>query len=363
MIIEKLWLRNYRNYEKEEIIFNPNMNLITGKNAQGKTNLLESLVYLSLTRSHRILEDSKLIKEGKEMAKIGCEVIDDKKKRLEVVLHPGGKTLFLNKQPIQRSSEFIGLLNVVLFSPDDLSLFNEAPRSRRKLIDQEITKINHKYLYSLNKYRTLLKNRNALLKNNTVDESYLDILDEQMIQEESIIIEERENFIKDINSYIKDIYQDLADEKSIVQIQYLSCIDTTKPKLEQLKQMYQNNRKRDKETHVSNEGIHREDIQFLMDGKEVINIASQGQKRMIILAFKLSLLHYIEKNKKNKPVLLLDDVLSELDKNRQEKLLKLIQKDYQCIITTTEKPTNINITNLTEYQVRNGKIEIVGGLR
>ena len=145
MIVEKLWLRHFRNYENEEVSFNPHMNMITGNNAQGKTNLLESLVYLSLTRSHRISEDSKLVMKEKEMAKIGCELVEDNKTRLEIVLHPGGKTLFINKQPLQRSSEFIGKLNVVLFSPDDLSLFYDAPRTRRRILDQEITKINNYY--------------------------------------------------------------------------------------------------------------------------------------------------------------------------------------------------------------------------
>ena len=363
MRVEKLWLRNYRNYENEEVIFNSHMNIITGKNAQGKTNLLESLVYLSLTRSHRIMDDSKLIMNQQDISKIGCEVSEEDKTRLEIVLHPGGKTLFINKQPIQRSSEFIGKLNVVLFSPDDLNLFYDAPRTRRRIIDQEITKINKKYLYSLNHYRELLKDRNSLLKSNHIDESYLESLDEQMIKDEVVIINERKQFIQQMNKVINKIYQTLSEEKNNVQIKYDCCIDQDKDYETELKKLYEVNRKKDIETHVTNVGIHREDIEFMINEDEVIHIASQGQKRMIVLAFKLSLLQYIESNTKHKPVLLLDDVLSELDKNRQKKLLEMIQKDYQCFITTTDLPNELNISDYTEYVVTEGKIERVGGLQ
>ena len=363
MIVEKLWLRHFRNYENEEVSFNPHMNMITGNNAQGKTNLLESLVYLSLTRSHRISEDSKLVMKEKEMAKIGCELVEDNKTRLEIVLHPGGKTLFINKQPLQRSSEFIGKLNVVLFSPDDLSLFYDAPRTRRRILDQEITKINKKYLYALNHYRELLKERNILLKSNRVDETYLDSLEEQMIQDEIIIIDERKKFINQINVVIQVYYQELAQEKNVVQIKYECCVDFNKDLENELKNLYQWNRKKDIESHVTGIGIHREDIQFMMNENEVIHVASQGQKRMLVLAFKLSLLQYIEQNTNRKPILLLDDVLSELDKKRQKKLLEMIQKEYQCFITTTEKPEELEMNDYTEYVVTDGKIEMIGGLQ
>lgn len=360
MIIEKVWLRNFRNYEKAEITWNPNMNVITGNNAQGKTNLLESLVYLSLTRSHRLHEDNQLIQFDKEMAKIGCEVMEeDEKTKLEVVLHPGGKTLLLNNQPIQRSSEFIGKLNVVLFSPDDLNLFQDAPRSRRRVMDQEITKMNYRYLLALNQYRTLLKNRNALLKQYHVDESYLDTLDEQMIQAEITIIEERKKFIKGINFFMNAIYQELADEKNEIHLTYESCVEEANE--EALRNLYVSNRKKDLETHVSNVGIHREDMQFMMNDKNLLQIASQGQKRMVMLSFKIALLKVIKEITKKNPVLLLDDVLSELDKHRQAKLITMIGNTYQCMITTTAIPEALQNEAMNEYRVEQGKIQIVGG--
>ena len=163
MIIETLRLRNFRNYENLSVSFDPKLNVITGKNAQGKTNLLESIVYLSLTRSHRILNEKKLIRENMPFAEIRCTFSDkDERKELGAVIHPQGKTLIVNRYPVKKSSDFIGLLNVVIFSPDDLYLFNDMPRERRKVMNQEITKISPKYLLSLNRYQNFLKERNSL---------------------------------------------------------------------------------------------------------------------------------------------------------------------------------------------------------
>ena len=146
MYIKNIQLRNFRNYENAYIEFNPSINLITGANAQGKTNLLESLVYLSLTRSHRIVDDKKLIRNDEMFAAIDCKFVDTDEKDIEVIIHPNGKTLMIHKRPLKKSSEFIGLLNVVLFSPDDLRIFNDQPKERRRVINQEITKVSTKYL-------------------------------------------------------------------------------------------------------------------------------------------------------------------------------------------------------------------------
>ena len=184
MIIDTLKLRNFRNYENLSVTFDPKLNVITGQNAQGKTNLLESIVYMSLTRSHRILNEKKLIREDMPFAEIRCIFSDEgDRKELGAVIHPQGKTLLVNRYPVKKTSDFIGLLNVVIFSPDDLYLFNEMPRERRKVMNQEIAKISSGYLLAMNRYQNFLKERNSLLKNRTVDETYLDILDEQMIRE------------------------------------------------------------------------------------------------------------------------------------------------------------------------------------
>lgn len=360
MIIENLTLRNFRNYESASITFSKGLNIITGKNAQGKTNLLESLIYLSLTRSHRINDDKKLIKDDEAFTDIKCEYLDGEVKRnIEAIIHNKGKTLIVHKKPVKRSSEFIGLLNVILFSPDDLTLFNDAPRERRKILNQEITKISSKYLQALNQYQNILKERNLLLKQYQFDQRLLDTLDEQLSKQEVIIIQYRKDFIQNINSSITSLYQQLSDDSCVVKVKYQCCMDE-EITYENILNKHLENRSKDIENHVTTFGIHREDMIFEMNGKNLIHVASQGQKRMTVLSFKMSLLKYVEERTNKKPVLLLDDVLSELDSSRQIKLMEMVGNHYQCIITTTEIPQFMKNKNMKVFQIKKGKI-IEGG--
>ena len=364
MIIETLRLRNFRNYENLEITLDPKLNVITGRNAQGKTNLLESIVYLSLTRSHRILNEKRLIRENQPFAEIHCTFHTSKeKKEIAAVIHPQGKSLIVNRYPVKKSSDFVGLLNVVIFSPDDLYLFNDMPRERRRVMNQEITKISSKYLLALNRYQNFLRERNSLLKNKSVDETYLDILDEQMIEEEIFIIGMRRDFIQKINSSISELYKQLSEDDEEVKIQYRCCIDEAEANKETLQEMYRQCRSRDLENHVSTSGIHREDMIFRINDKELTQTASQGQKRMVMLAFKMSLLKYIRSKNGESPVLLLDDVLSELDSSRQKKLLEMVNDNYQCLITATEIPEHMKNVPYKEFYIEEGRLVMPGGIQ
>lgn len=356
MIVTELRVRNFRNYQSASIQLDPAVNLISGSNAQGKTNLLESLVYLSLTRSFRTSNDSLLIRNGCEFANLSCTVHDAIDTRLDAVIHSGGKTLSVNRTPISRASEFVGLLNTVLFSPDDLSIFLDAPRERRRLLDQEITKVSSGCLSALKNYRSLLKDRNSLLKQFHPDEGYLSVLDERMIHESIVIIEERRRFIDIINSHLTQFYQKLADDPLEARLNYHSCIDASEDIEHALQKMLAESRAKDMEFKSTGSGIHREDISFSLNGENVINSASQGQKRMVLLAFKLGIMKYIEEMKHTKAVLLLDDVLSELDRNRQKTLMSLIQQPYQCVITGTEFPDFLKENHPREFRINDGMI-------
>lgn len=365
MIILNLKLRNFRNYENLDISFGKGMNVITGKNAQGKTNLLESMIYLSLTRSHRISDDKRLIKEGESYAHIRCDYEDEYKRQIEAVIYPKGKTLLVRKQPVKRSSEFIGLLNVILFAPDDLRMFIDPPKERRRVMNQEITKVSPRYLLSLNQYQNLLKNRNLLLKSNQVDLNLLDTLDEQMAKEEVLIIKSRNLFVKSLQEVIPTLYQKISDTNISLQLKYKCCLDEVSENeqdlYESLLKMHQDSRKKDLEYKVTSVGIHHEDLEFMMDDQKLVFVASQGQKRMAMLAFKLSLLAYIKKETGKKPILLLDDVLSELDEHRQKKLLDMVNGPYQCFITATEVPEYLKYKNIQIYEVDHGSIELIQG--
>lgn len=357
MIVKHLQLRNFRNYENASMTFDAGLNVITGENAQGKTNLLESLVYLSLTRSHRISDDKKLIKEGMPFAQIKCQFEDEKTKDIEAIIHPQGKTLLVHKNPVKKSSEFVGLLNVVLFAPDDLRIFNDQPRERRRLMNQEITKISPKYLYALNQYQNFLKQRNILLKQKNVDLLYLDTLDERMSDVEKVIIEERKEFIKSINESISSFYQRLSGEDKQVYVRYKTCLEKDITK-ENVLHMHQEAREKDLENRLTSVGIHREDMIFEIDDRNITEFASQGQKRMMMLSFKLAMLRYIESKTKKKPILLLDDVMSELDLHKQEILLDMVSQPYQCIITTTHIPSYMEKIPMKKYVVRDGNIDV-----
>ena len=362
MIIKNLRLHNFRNYEKTEIVLDPGMNLITGDNAQGKTNLLESMVCLSLTRSHRLNSDQSLIRNGTDYAEIGCIFEDGTDKRIDILIHPEGKTLLVRKQPVKRNSEFIGLLNVILFSPDDMGIFSDAPKERRKILNQEITKVSPQYLTALSKYNALLKDRNILLKQEEPDVRYLDVLDEQMIEVSRIIIDERRKFVSEINKHMPDIFQRLSGTDLKGTIRYHSVIDDESNDIENdLRMLYMNLRLRDLEYHVTGNGIHREDIEFDLNDQNVIYTASQGQKRMILLAFKLSLMKFAEIKSGKIPVLLLDDVLSELDMTRQKRLIREIYGKCQSIITSTEYPEFLKDYQIREFRITNGTVTEYNG--
>ncbi|MCR5795430.1 MAG: DNA replication/repair protein RecF [Solobacterium sp.] len=360
MIIKSLKLRNFRNYGDVSIEPGSHMNLLTGMNAQGKTNLLESLVYLSLTRSHRISDDKKMIREGCSFADISCVLEEDGRTTdLQAVIHEKGKTLLIRRQPVKKSSDFVGILNVILFSPDDLRLFTDSPKERRRVMNQEITKISPKYLLALNRYQALMKDRNILLKNDKIDENLLSSIDEQMSENAALIIQERSRFITDIDTYLDKYYRELSSDDLSVSLQYKCCLDTD-PAPERFLELLKMNRSEDIFKRTTTAGIHREDMIFMMNGQNLIDTASQGQKRMMMLSFKFSLLDHIRNTTGRIPVLLLDDVLSELDINKQKKLLEMADSRYQCLITSTDVP-RISSADLKRFYIDDGKIVPLGG--
>lgn len=359
MIIRTVRLKNFRNYSSADVELSDGINLITGDNAQGKTNFLEALVYLSLTRSHRVNDEKKLIMEGQNMADISCLFYDnDIKKDIEAVIYSKGKTLMIHHQIIKKASMFVGLLNTVLFSPDDLTIFHDSPGKRRKIMNQEIGKISSRYLNSLNHYQSLLKERNFLLKQERINETLLDTLDEEMSRDESFIITMRNEFIDMINSKLENYYHLLSiDDDTKLYAEYECAYDD----LEHIRESHQAARERDILYRTTTIGIHREDMIFKMNRESVTEYASQGQKRMAVLSFKLSLLHYIENKTGKKPVLLLDDVLSELDDTRQRRLMNIVEGPYQCIITATGIPAYLENKNIRIFQVVHGTMNRIGG--
>ena len=355
MKISQVHLRNFRNYHDEVINFDDHLNIIIGDNAQGKTNILEGIVLCSNCRSFKDVDDVQMIKHGEAFG--DCEVTfkDDKTLKVKVIISSKGKTLLANNNPISKTSDFIGLLNVIIFEPSHISFFDKSPSYRRKVADMEISKVDKKYVYALNNYYKLLKERNAYLKNSDIDLNYLNVLEEKMIDYQLIIIEKRQELVDIINRRLKVMYSKLNGHDIDLKLYYHCCVDHDDIK-ENLKKMYKQNHKKDLLFNVTNAGIHREDLIFKIDDNLVSNVASQGQKRLAIIAFKLMLINYIKFKTNKLPVLLLDDILSELDENKQSLLLHTISQDIQTIITTTAINSSIYEQGFKVIKIKEGKV-------
>ena len=363
MYVSSIRLRNYRNYENQIINFDKGMNIVIGNNGEGKTNLLESIYLLSTTRSHRIDDNKELIRFECEFGSVeGNVIFNNQSSRISVVVHKKGKTLMINNNPVRKNSEFIGKLNAVLFAPDDMNLFDDSPKIRRRLFDIEIGKLYSVYMYSLSNYLKYLKERNNYLKGN-VDRLMLETLTEIMYEPQIQIIKERNNFINRVNRYLSIYYSQISGEEHDLKIEYRSVI-TEKENDEVMKQqlirLYENIRERDIYLKQTNTGIHREDYVFYLDGRDVSMYCSQGQKRTVILALKMAVVQIIYDIRKEYPVLLLDDLFSELDSNRRYNVLKMLPSSIQTIITTTDareaeliRDKNVNFINIEKGMMEN----------
>ena len=340
MLVKSIKLNDYRNYSNYEVKFDPHLNIITGRNGIGKTNILESIIVISNTKSFRTLNDQDLIQKDKDYLTI---TLDSDNDIYKVVINKKNKSLYINNNLIKRTSDYIGKLNAILFKPSDLQIYTDAPSERRKILDLEIGKVNNIYLRALLKYNSLLKDKNKLLKELEINQTLLSIINESMIPQIKIIIEEREKFIQSINNYISEYYNLISNTENKIQLKYKKCCE-----IDEIENNLLSSTDKDLYYHYATFGPHHDDFNFLIDNNDVNSIASQGQKRMILIAFKFALIKYIEKNASITPILLLDDILSELDKNNQERLLRIIPNNTQVIITNTDI-NDININ--TQYKL------------
>lgn len=346
MLIKSIKLNDYRNYSNYSIELNPNLNIIIGPNGTGKTNILESIVVVSNSKSFRTLNDQDLIKKGKDYLKID---LDSDEYNFKVVINDKNKSLYLNDNLAKKTSEYIGKLNAILFKPSDLELFTSSPSERRKILDLEIGKVNKKYLLSLLQYNSLLKDKNKLLKELEIDEQLLDVIEQSMIPNIKELIQERERFVENINQNINEYYSLISGQQNKIEVIYKKCCE-----INEIEDYIFNSKQKDFYYHYATFGPHHDDYEFMIDGYNINSMASQGQKRMVLIAFKFALIKYIQTNTSITPILLLDDILSELDKDNQERLLQIIPKDTQVIITNTDI-NNINID--LDYKLINLKEE------
>lgn len=334
MIVKSIELRNFRNYETLNMSFDKGTNILYGDNAQGKTNILEALYMSGTTKSHKGSKDKEMVQFEKQEAHIRT-IVEKNDKEFQIDMHlksHGAKGVAINKMPIKKASDLFGILNIVFFSPEDLNIIKNGPSERRRFIDSELCQLDKLYLSDLTKYNKILNQRNKLLKDIYYRYDLMETLpiwDEQLVEVGKRIIKRRKEFIEDLNDIIYDIHYKISGGKEELILKYEPNIDDIFFQDELSKV-----RKKDLKLAQTTVGPHRDDMLFSISGIDIRKYGSQGQQRTSALSLKLSEIELVKKIINNTPVLLLDDVLSELDSNRQNYLLNSIN-DVQTIITCT----------------------------
>ena len=344
MKLTELNLHHFRNYDEAQVEFSPQINVLIGENAQGKTNLLESIYVLAMTRSHRTNNDRELIEFGKDAAQIkGTVQRELGSLKLELDIGKHGKKAKANHLEKARLSEYLGQLNVILFAPEDLALVKGAPTVRRRFIDMEFGQVSPKYLHDLTQYRDILKQRNRYLKqlqsHEAQDQLYLEVLSEQLAAVGGAIISQRVKFLSELEGYAQELHQSITQGRENLTFEYSSAVKDvsalTEVELsEALMDLYRQNQSKEIFQGTTLYGPHRDDVRFLINHKNVQTYGSQGQQRTTALSVKLAEIDLMKNQTGEYPILLLDDVLSELDGARQTHLLKTIQDKIQTFLTT-----------------------------
>lgn len=365
MNVKDIKLVNFRNYENISVDLNDKLNIFIGKNAQGKTNLIESIYMCSKGNSFRTNKDNEIINFEKDETYIGCNVnINNYNRLIELKLNRNNpKIIRINKTPLKSYKELNSGLNLVVFSPEDLKIVKEGPSFRRDLLDKSIIQIRPVYNYNLNKYNKILNQRNNILKSNRLKgnmEDLLEAFDIQLVKVGSSIMLNRMEYIGMLNEQSKSIHKVISNDKENLDIEYSSNIEISDIQ-EELENNYykalKDSIKRDMEYRSTQVGPHRDDLIINLNDNSARVFGSQGQQRSIVLSLKLAEVEILKKVRGSYPVLLLDDVYSELDVDRRKYLTKLFN-DMQTFITMTnvENLDKIDYPNKTIYYIENGSI-------
>ena len=334
MFIESIELLNYRNYKQLHMDFHSGTNVLYGDNAQGKTNILEAVYVCSTTKSHKGSKDKEIVMFGEEESHIKMTVRRDGiPYRIDMHLKKNRtKGVAVNGVPIKKASELFGIVNVIFFSPEDLNIIKNGPAERRRFLDLELCQLNKVYVYDLVQYNRVVVQRNKLLKEMDSDPSLketLNIWDMQLVRFGSELIRLRTRFVEELNELIREIHFHLSGEKEELEIRYEPNVTP-----ETFEEELSRNRNQELRQRLTLTGPHRDDLNFIVNGADIRRFGSQGQQRTAALSLKLSEIELVKRTVKDYPVLLLDDVLSELDGKRQEHLLSEISH-IQTLITCT----------------------------
>ena len=357
MYISSLRLSQFRNYESLHLELDSGTNIFYGNNAQGKTNILEAVYTCGTSRSHKGARDKELVRFGQTEAHIRMEVFkDDTATRFDMHIRPGmSKGIAVNGLPLRRARDLLSMIHLIFFSPEDLNIIREGPSFRRRFMDEELCQLDPVYLSDLSEYNKVLMNRNQLLKDIPFHPQLLDTLDvwdQQLVLYGTRIIKKRQKFVEETDGIISDIHEGITGGKEKIRVEYEA--DTEAGDFER---NLIEGRERDLKIRSTGTGPHRDDMRVSVKNTDIRRFGSQGQQRTAALSLKLSELQMIRQKTRQMPVLLLDDVLSELDSERQKCLLDSIH-DIQTLITCTGLDEFIQhrFTVNKVFQVVNGKV-------
>jgi len=371
MKLKNLKLLNFRNYEEISIELSPGINIFIGDNGSGKTNILEGIYVLSLTKSNRYGSDFDLIKINSNSLNISGDVLyDDYVKRYEITIDKSVKRVYINRHQVKKISEYISNFCVTSFLPNDIEVIKGAPSIRRNLLNIQIGQLYNVYLNYLNQYNSLLKIRNDYLKrlsvNSFSDTKYLDVINQKMLEVSCKIYNSRFLYVDEINKLLPSVYKKLSGIKNL-KLEYVNNLGIGNFDEEKIKEILLNKWKKNLNKEMMQGmtlfGLHRDDLVFLIDNKDAKKYASQGQQRLIVIAYKICELLVFKKIKKEYPVLLLDDVFSEIDIKKRNNIIKFLQDDVQVVITTTDIE-NIDldlVKSAKVFKIKDGQIKIKGG--
>ena len=336
MIVKSLGIRNFRNHVLGEYEFGDGLNIITGPNASGKTNIVEAIYYLSLARSFRGVEDADIINHKSEISQVDAVVVEGSIKRnIRILITKRGRSVLVNGKKVSRLSELSKCVNVLLFEPKDVMLFRGSPKERRNFLDINLSKQFPIYLEYISRYEKALKQRNEILKSGNIDKNLLDASTETLVKYAGPIINYRAMFVKDINDILIKITHALTGVRDKIEITYRPFVNMSSDYQSIALEAFNRSLESDLRHKATSIGIHREDISVSLNGKEIGTYGSQGENRLVALALKLSP-YFLITDKDRKPVVVLDDVMSELDPKHREQLIKFLRKFEQVFITDTK---------------------------
>ncbi len=348
MIIDSLTITNFRSHALSKFEFSPKLNIITGKNAVGKTNVMEAIYYLSLARSFRGVEDEELIKRGSDWSEIKASIKEGEiKKNIKIRISKNGRQIVINNKPVSKLSELAKSVNVTLFEPKDVMLFRGSPKERRNFLDISLSKKSSIYLEHISRYEKALRTRNDLLKSENPDPILLETTREMLAKLSAPIVNFRQMYVKDINDILNKITRALTGVQGKIEIIYKPFVDNDEHFLEHALEAFKRQEESDLKHKATSIGPHREDFSVNLNERDIAVYGSQGENRLVALALKLSP-YFLVEDRDKRPIVVLDDVMSELDKSHQERLIKFLKKFDQVFITATE----LKVEGASHYEIK-----------